>query len=232
MDLTTLLDKRNAELFEEVSKKCKITFEYSSENNYACYSEGQSSIIYVPKYNQSIESLTHELLHIYLRTKEMYAGGCLTRMINESKELEQLFDKELIDHITNVIDHIKMFPIFISLGFDKEKFIDDFNTPKCTEEEIKRLELYHSVLPNFKPDFFKLFVGKFFSMKGCPNDKYNYEICYKKMDDLDFILLQDLNSFNDEWQSYDINKNDIFDKHYREIMSELVVSFKAWNRTN
>lgn len=232
MDISNLIDSRNIGLFEEIKSKNNLTFQYSNENNYACCSEGKNSTIFIPKDKPCIDSFTHELLHIYLRTKEVYAGGCLTIQINESKDLEPLFDKEIIDHITNVIDHIKMYPIYISLGFDKTKFLDDFDKPKCTNEEIRNLQIYHSVLHTLKPHFFKLFVGKFFSMKGCPNDNYDYESFYKELDDLDFILLQDLNTFYDEWSSFNIDSNDILDKSYREIMSDLVVAFKVWNMTN
>lgn len=232
MDISQFIDERNKIIYEEIKSKININFSLTEKEEYACYSEGKNATIYISKNNISIEAFTHELLHLYLRIKEVYAGGCLKRMVNGSSELNSLFDNELLDHFSNSIDHIKMLPIYLELGFEKKKFISDYAKPKCTQNEINVLQIYSSSLQKLKPDFFKLFTGKYFAMKACPNDKHDYTKYYLNLSDLDSILLQNLEKFYNEWNSFNIYSNNILDKSYHEIVTDLILSFKVWDIAN
>ena len=49
------------------------------------------------------------------------------------------------------------------------------------------------------------FIGKFFAMKACNNQKFNYLQYYLKLKKLDDKLFIALNEFWEDWMTFDIN---------------------------
>ena len=93
MMIEGLIDNRNSELFKELSKNYEIEVELVHHTNeYGCYSINNSSTIYVPESNICADSFTHELLHIYLRSKEIYIGSRIKRIIQPSIALSKRTD--------------------------------------------------------------------------------------------------------------------------------------------
>ena len=69
-----------------------------------------------PKNRICADSFTHELLHIYLRSKGVFIGARLKRKLQSSKTLSIIYSEPLLEHLGNCLDHIKMLPIYLELG--------------------------------------------------------------------------------------------------------------------
>ena len=68
--LAGLVDNRNTTLLNELKQNYKIEVKLVNDTDkYTCHSIDQKSTIYVPKTRICPESFTHELLHIFLRSK-------------------------------------------------------------------------------------------------------------------------------------------------------------------
>ena len=91
MDTQFLIDNRNKELWESLNKThdCSISF-VNHTNEYGCFTKGKTAVIYVPESNKQPDSFTHELLHIFLKQKEVFIGGGLKRSIASSNTLNNI----------------------------------------------------------------------------------------------------------------------------------------------
>ncbi len=106
MDTNGLIDNRNLELWNSLRMVHDIEIRKEKRPDYLAFSKNSKTIIFVPFDNVDPASFTHELLHIYLRTKKVFIGGGLTVSIKESEKLSRIFSDNLIDHIGNCLDHI------------------------------------------------------------------------------------------------------------------------------
>ena len=107
-----LLDHRNQNLWNEISKDYNISFEDSLSKEYGCFAQNKNVIFYIDKDNLSKSSFTHEMLHVYLRCKDCFISGGLNNTIRQNSILSSMFSQELLEHMGNCLDHIKMLPIY------------------------------------------------------------------------------------------------------------------------
>ncbi|MEO6903573.1 MAG: hypothetical protein ABI315_10530 [Bacteroidia bacterium] len=103
MNTDGLIDSRNLKLWNSLRAIHNIEIRKEMRPDYLAFSKAGKTIISVPIGNLDTASFTHELLHIYLRVKEVFIGGGLTISIRESKKLSKIFSENLIDHIGNVL---------------------------------------------------------------------------------------------------------------------------------
>ena len=113
------IDERNVELWNQLNEDYNIEVEPSFNNEYSCFTQNDKAVIYVDFQNISKDSFTHELLHIYLKHKEFYLGSSLKLTLQQSNILRKYLSENLLEHIGNCLDHLKMFKIYNDLGFDK-----------------------------------------------------------------------------------------------------------------
>ena len=136
-----LIDYRNESLWTELQKRFNITFENSESSEYSCFSINDDITFYIVPDNLSKEFFTHEMLHVYLRMKDCYIGAGLKHTIKQSKILSAIMSDILIEHMGNCLDHIKMLPIYLDMGFNREKFLLDYDIHKCSDNELWFLKM-------------------------------------------------------------------------------------------
>jgi hypothetical protein len=178
MDTKGLIDSRNIELWTALSKVREISIKREKQNIYSAYSIDNKTTIYVPIDGNDPASFTHELLHVFLRTKKVYIGAGLQISIKESKVLSKIFSDNLIEHIGNCLDHIKMFPLFVNLGYEPDKFLSDYSENKLTNNEILCIKK-HFFTRFFKKVLYNktaidFYIGKYFAAISCPNTTFDY----------------------------------------------------------
>jgi len=231
MDTTGLIDNRNLELWNSLRSVHEIEIRKESRQDYHAYSKSNKTIISVPYDNLDTASFTHELLHIYLRTKDVFIGGGLTLSIKESEKLSKIFSDALIDHIGNSLDHIKMLPEFLKLGYPESEFISDYSTNKLTVEEIIKIK------NNFKTNFlFKttynasaidFFIGKYFAVSACTNTTFDYPKELAELKKIDVELFEILETFVIEWKKYDYTNPDVLNS-YHTILFDFIEKLEKW----
>jgi hypothetical protein len=155
MDTKRLIDFRNIDLWNTLSKEREIKIQREKVNNYSAFSKDNKTTIYVPLDNEDPASFTHELLHVFLRTKDVYIGAGLQISIKDSKVLSKIFSDKLIEHIGNCLDHIKMYPEFVKLGYNPEEFLSDYSENKLTNDEIFNIKK-HFIRPGFLKKLFTI----------------------------------------------------------------------------
>lgn len=169
-----LIDSRNEKLWNTLTDKYNISIKDSNNDEYSCYSENDDITFYIVRDNLCKDSFTHEMLHVYLRMNDCFIGAGLKNTIWQSKILTSMLSFDLLEHMGNCLDHIKMLPIYLSMGFEREKFILDYNIHKCSPEELTSLKRNYRQGKKVNPKAVDLYIGKFFAMLADPNDSFNY----------------------------------------------------------
>jgi len=229
-NLVGLLDNRNEKLFQDLKSVHNIDVQFENRNDYACFSKDDHSTIYVPVSDKNPSSFTHELLHIYLRTKDVFIGAALKLDINDNHVLKGYFDDHLIEHMGNTLDHVKMFPLFTQLGFKQPDFIADFEVDKLTDAEIETIKSKFGAKWFFKTlkfnQAFKLFIGNYFAVKACPNSNFNYEHKLSRLREIHPELYDINETFFNAWTAFDYNDGNQMLGGYRLFLYDYILELE------
>jgi hypothetical protein len=232
MDTNGLLDNRNLELWNSLRMVHVIEIRKEKRPDYLSFSKSGKTIIFVPFDNIDPASFTHELLHIYLRTKDVFIGSGLTLSIKDSEKLSRIFSDNLIDHIGNCLDHIKMLPEFLNLGFNENDFLSDYSVNKLTNEEILKIKKHYTSTTLFKKVYnasaVDFFIGKYFAANFCSNKSYDYQSQLKELEKIDHDLFQILERFLNDWKNFDYNDTDSITGSYHSLLFDFIENLEKW----
>jgi hypothetical protein len=229
-DLNRIVDQRNIELWEEIKNHFEIEV-YQHEKPYSqSFSQKRHVKIYVNKETDSA-SFTHELLHLWIERKEIYIGSVLKLLVEENAKLNKVISNDLLNHIGNTCEHIKMLPKFLSLGYKSDQFILDYYINKCTDLELRTIKREYRSMNIYQSKAIDAFIGKFFAVKADNNTIFDYSNCIKNLEKLDPSLFSILDKFWDNWKSYDIEKDDGIYLSYHDVVFEFYEELKNWIQT-
>lgn len=223
--MNQFIDKRNIYLWELLSKAYEIKIKDSINGEYSCFVQERNATIYVDFQNISIDSFTHELLHIYTKFKEFYIGASIKMFIKGDDFFQIIISDDLLEHIGNCLDHIKIFPIYQKLGFDEHEFLYDFEDYKCNNEELLTLTRNYRIHNFININAIDFYIGKLMAMLCDPNVKNDYSKPlseFKKLDNRLFEIIEDLIT--------DTKKFDIEDSQnsYIDITYDFYTKLNNW----
>lgn len=216
------LDERNKKLWKDIIKTENVSISFGDFQNYGVFSLHNTHRIDVQQNNIDIPSFTHELLHVYLAKLNINIGTCLKIMSWSNEDTQRIFSNSLIDNLGNYLDHIKMLPLFLKMGFKKEEFIADYYSERVSDFSMRLIELTYrdnSVIG------VQNFIGNYFSVKACPNTDRDYTEFYNHLKKLDLNLFDILEKFHDKWKEYDISNPYAV---YNTIVTDFLEKIKDW----
>lgn len=220
--LKSLLDKRNTELWNTLNSSQNIFLKPSFEPNFLTNFKEDKIIIYVDENDLKPAGFTHELLHIKLKSNGLDISKDLNNKIAENDKLHYLFSTGLKDHIGNCLEHMKMLPIFIDLGFKDSQFLSDYNSKKMSSGQMKELKIRYRESGIYDKEAVDYFIAFFFAMKADNNQKNKYGDLYKNLVKLDKKLFRTLIDFWEDWLSFDYNDpNDNYDDITQYFIEDL-----------
>lgn len=229
--MNELLDHRNLKLWERISKTYKINFENSENDEYSCYTKDDSITFYIGKGELSKDSFTHEMLHIYFKVNNCFIGGGLTNILLYNNRLGKILNSELIEHIGNCFEHIKMFPIYLEMGFEKAKFLKDYSQHKCQKEIIYYLNNNYYSQNEVNLNIVHLFIGTLVAILADPNDDFNYDEELKVFQKLDETLFLTIQSAVNTWGEIEIENTDVTKTNYHDLIFNLEYDLEKWYDT-
>ena len=223
IDVSPYIDTRNKALWEELnSSNYTIRLQESTEPNYGSYCQDKNVTIYVLPSKPSCASFAHELLHAKYYIDGVTAGGCLKRMILEDKVLNDVLTQDTIELIANCMEHVKMLPQFLAMGYANYEFIDDYESSKLSLEELILLCKGYNTNRLSAMD---RFIGTYCTMRADNNPAHKYGIMFFFMRLLDKRLFIIVEKFWDEWLQYDTNRHrEICDPDYGQLVADFVHS--------
>lgn len=233
MDTNGLIENRNLELWNSLRLIHEIEIRKEKRPDYHAFSKSGKTIISVPFDCLDTASFTHELLHVYLRTKQVFIGGQLKLSIKKNKKLSKIFSGYLIAHIGNCLDHIKMLPEFLKLGYNESDFLSDYSVNKLTAEEISRIKKHFTTCLLFKKVYnasaIDFFIGKYFAANSCSNKSYDYNSQLSELKKIDPDLFQILETIMTDWKNFDYNDTDPITGSYHSILLDFIDNMEKWS---
>lgn len=224
-----LIDSRNSILWTQLKAKFNITFNESVNGEYSCYSQNEDVMFYIVRDNICKDSFTHEMLHVYLRMNGCFISGGLQNTINKSKILTSMLTYDLIEHMGNCLDHIKMLPNFLNMGFERKKFLLDYEINKCSDEELVSLKRNYKIGNKVNPIAVDFYIGKIFAMMADPNDSFDYSPQLSIFEKIDPLLYGITMRLIDRWIEIKIEDRQIMDDDdYHSVLFEYYENMKEW----
>lgn len=230
--MNELLDSRNQNLWNAIQEKFNVSIENTLDGNYGCYSQNDNVIFYINPNDLCIDSFTHELLHIHLRLKEFYIGAGLKLTINGSRILSSIMSDRLLEHIGNCLDHVKMLPIYLEMGFDRKKFIVDYNIYKCTNEELSEFKKYYRIGKKINLNAVDSYIGRIVSVIADPNDEFDYSKDIVELKKIDPYLYQIFEKLFNDCKQIKLENRSILEDDDHTVMYNFYQNMKTWLSNN
>lgn len=227
-----LLDVRNESLWKELSDNYSITLKPSPNQEYGCYSVGKEVTFYINESNLCLDSFTHEMLHVLLRLKELYIGAGLKNTLAGSNILKAIFSDALLEHIGNSLDHIKMLPVYLEMGFDREKFLLDYHEDKCLESEIVQLKRYYKTGKKLNFSIVDNYLGKLFAILADPNPNFTYSSQKEQLQKIDPFLFAATKKMVSQWKKVELSGGNGLSNTYHEVVFSYYQDLKKWVSLN
>ena len=233
MNSQGLIDYRNIDLWNRLNNIQEIEIQFENRKDYLVSSKNKNSIIYIPSENIDSASFTHELLHIDLWAKQIFIGAGLKGSIRENRLLSRIISFACIDHISNCLQHMKMLPEFIQMGYSVEDFLLDYKENKLTDEEVLKIQTHFVVvnedIKKYKASIIDLYIGKYFAAISCPNISIDYSNQLNSFRNLDPELFQILEKFVSAWNDFDHNYEDpVFGRNYNDFLNDFILDMGNW----
>jgi len=117
MDIERIFDVKTKSLLHDLKKDFQIEFEERKIDYCEVFTiKNQATIYYNPKIIDN-ESIAHELLHIKLKRYNYVIGNHIYFSCLNNPKLQKIFNKFLCDYIGNCLDHFKMYPEYLEMGY-------------------------------------------------------------------------------------------------------------------
>jgi len=237
MELDKLLDTKNKRLYDFLCTKMAIKLNFYTENNYGVFICKGEARIDIPENNYSSASFTHELLHILLSVYGVNISGAIKIQKNESKYLSSVISNELADHVSNVLEHRKMLPLFIELGYDRMSFLSDSICPVLTDKEVNKFKSLFKMgmifCRSITHDVVDCYIAKYIAAKGACIGTIDYSSQISEMYKIEPELCTIMDSVISRWGKYDEKREgDILTDTYNSIVYDFLTSIEEWLKSH
>lgn len=227
--VSSYIDSRNQSLWNELNQHLPIKIEYYSQSTYGVYRIDGQATVYVPKGAPCIDSFTHELLHLWLSYNDLSPGTAINASFKLDKVTSTLLATDLIEHITNCVDHVKMLPRYLDLGFLRSKFIADYNISKYDPMEMQRIKNWFNTDDSASRCYaVRGYIGKYFGMQACPNLEFDYRSALSQLRVIDQNLFVILDNFWQSWLEFDIETSDSVLNSHRSLSYPFTQDLRSW----
>lgn len=225
MYLEPEFNEKNAKLLEDLRKDFQIDFEQKSINYCGVFTKNKHAIIH---YNPRIvddESIAHELLHIWLNRYEYNFGNYIFSVCQSHQKLSKIFVKFLCDYIENCLDHLKMYPKYIEMGYKPEKFIKNGLKEKSSINDIKSIHL--KFLGKYNSKSVEKYIGCLISIYA-DHVQNNYTKHLELLKSKESELFRIVTEFWTKWRVFDIENIDPIFNSDVELAESFVSNMENW----
>lgn len=228
--ISQLLDARNKDLYNFVNESLTLSIVPTSDPSYGVYCKGDNATIFVPLGKPSPSSFAHELLHVELKVRGVNFSTKLS--VSERPALIPIFSESLSDHITNVLEHRKMFPRFVALGYKEVDFLSDALSPVLTRCEVDALIKGIKHGGQYYASGIDSFIGKYLAARCSCFSFFDYSKELQSLRVAEPELSSVLDQLVDRWDDYDIEKEgDILSDSYLMISYDFLNEVEEWINT-
>ncbi len=223
--LTILIDDKNIDLWNALNEIYEIELIASLEQNYMSKVSGNIATIGIAENDLNSTSFTHELLHLFLRSKNVNIVEDFYNALGKSESIKTLFSDGLKEHVAYCLELELMLPIFLKMGYENRLLTNDFHEPKMNRKMLDILLKRYTNNGAFDREAVDFFIGTFFAMKSCNNPAFKYHKYFIAFQELDKELYTLLSEFWLDWKTYDIEDSE---DSYDKIIQYFIEDITGW----
>ncbi|QJD81636.1 hypothetical protein [Spirosoma rhododendri] len=120
--------------------------------------------------------------------------------MSKKPKLRPLLSEELLEFLANALDHLKMLPLFLDLGYEPRQFIADYALDKGSDQLILPITKAFLFKGHYSKIAFDAYIGRYFAIIACPNPEHNYGRALKQLKNLDADLYAISEKFAQNWK--------------------------------
>jgi len=230
--INELIDYRNEHLWNEMQNQFKISIQNSTIDSYHCFAEEDNITIFINPNDLSPDSFTHELLHLYLRSKECYINGSLKNITSNNVAFPKILSNALLEHVSNCLEHIKILPMYLEMGYDRTKFIEDYDLYKTTRNEIEYFENFFRNNGEINLNLIDPYIGRVVSILADPNNNFNYEVELIRLKLIDAELFDVIQKMVKHWKEIKLVDRQLYDHNYNDVTYNFFENLEQWMLNN
>ena len=223
--LTLLIDDKNIDLWNDLSNMYEIELIASPDENYMSKISGKSVTIGIYEGDLNATSFTNQLLHIYLKSKNVKIAEDFYTALEKSENINTLFSDGLKEHVTYCLELELTRPLFLKMGYENQFITSDFNEPKMNKKMLDVLLKRYQNKGVYDREAVDFFIGTFFAMKSCNNPAFKYHKYYIAFQELDKELYTSLSEFWLDWKTYDMEDPE---DNYDKILQYFIEDLTGW----
>jgi hypothetical protein len=225
MTIEQSLDYKNQLLLADLRKDFQIDFEPKEINYCEVFSKNRHSTIYYNPKHVDNDSIAHELLHIKLDRYNYSIGNHIYLSCQNNKKLGKVFCKFLCDYIGNCLDHFKMYPSYIEMGYKPENFLINGLDEKCSLNDIKLLNL--SFLGMYIAKSIDRYIGYLISIYA-DHVSNDYREHLRLLEQKDSNLFDIISRFWNKWKVFDIENIDPIYNSDIDLAESFISDMELW----
>jgi hypothetical protein len=225
--LSHLLDERNLPLWQSVTQVFPVQVQPHPRTHHLFSVDECTGYIFLGENDRTPAPFTHELLHLYLRSKRIFLTEFLIRMMRVEPLLHWTFAPSLFEQVGHSMEHVKMLPLFLRAGMNRTDFTEDFQLPICNPMLLQLIEggLSKPVPSVISAD---LFIRTFIRIKCHPDAVVNYGFYLQRLDQINPPLYALLDRFFQAWQAFNIDAYHPDRNSYTGFSREFTHALGAW----
>jgi len=218
------LDENNKKLLSEIRNKMSVTFEIFNKPYFENFSINNSVTVYVNPQIFTNSSVAHELLHAWFRSLGLHGSNMIYLSAREKPKFSVVFDKKLCDHIGNCMDHYKIYPKFLEMGYVPEDFLSSKGM-QCDINSIRKLRIQNNGVYSAK--HLNSYIGNLISIYAdhLPND---YSQHLAQMQSIEPELFDIVTEFWQAWENVDIENPDHITRTDFETINDFIMNIECW----
>jgi len=220
-----ILDEKMTLFLNELETDYEIAFEIRNINHAECYFKNNKATIFYDPKKTNIESIAHELLHVWLKKFNYSIGNHIYLCCASDPKLGKIFSKNLCDHIGNCFDHFKMYPKYLEMGYSPERFIANSLEEQCSVNDIEEMKFKKFLVYN--SDSIDKFIGYLISIYADHMSR-DYSIHIEKMKTINATLFNIVTKFWNEWTKFDIENVDPIFNSDTELVDNFISDVEDW----
>jgi hypothetical protein len=225
MNIEQILDENATKFLSELKQDFEIDFQEKKINHCEVFCHNDKATIFFNPIIVRVESIVHELLHIWLKKYNYVIGNHIYLLFQLDWKLSKIFNKFLCDYIENCFDHYKMYPKYLEMGYSPEKFIINGLDEKCLVNDVKGLHL--KFLKSYKADSVNRFIGYLISIYADHIDN-DYSEHLKLLNKKEPELFRIVTDFWYQWTEFDIENIDPIYNSDKDIVNSFMNEMENW----
>lgn len=225
--LEKLIEDKNKQLWDEMSFMHKIELVSWNREEYAAEIQNKDARIYISNTYINSALFTHELLHLKLRSENIFFAIFIYKVCENQYILMDILNLQNALLIGNLLDHIFMYKEFTDMGYREENFVLDYNADKFTKKEHLMLSKEFSEL-RIKRDVIGYYITKYIALRTLKESKSNYSYAYDALYRIDNQLYHLLESMMNRLISLSEKNYRTVSEHYLQIIGDFLKDLEVW----